>query len=72
MGRINDDGELSDEDEEELGEAIAEMIDDFGPDFDEEGQPLEEGESDRVKSEEERERRAAPASEGRPRRRRLR
>ena len=53
MGRI-DDGELSDEDEEALGEAIAEMVDDFGPDFDEEGQPLEEGESDRVQSEEER------------------
>ena len=50
MGRI-DDGALSDEDEEELGEAIAEMVDDFGPDFDEEGQPLEEGESDRVKDE---------------------
>ena len=52
-GRI-DEGQLSDEDEEELGKAIAEAIDDFGPDFDEEGQPLEEGESDRVKSEEER------------------
>ena len=52
MGRI-DEGELSDEDEEALGKAIAEMIDDFGPDFDEEGQPLEEGESDRVKSEHE-------------------
>ena len=52
MGRI-DDGQLSDEDEEELGKAIAEMVDDFGPDFDQEGQPLEEGESDRVKSEEE-------------------
>jgi F-type H+-transporting ATPase subunit alpha len=50
MGRIND-GALSDEDEEALGEAIAEMIDDFGPDFDEEGQALEEGESDRVKDE---------------------
>jgi F-type H+/Na+-transporting ATPase subunit alpha len=55
MGRIND-GQLSDEDEEALGDAIAEMVDDFGPDFDEEGQPLEEGESDRVRSEEERER----------------
>jgi len=53
MDRIND-GALSDEDEEELGKAIAEMIDDFGPDFDEEGQPLEEGESDRVKDEGER------------------
>ena len=36
------------------GKAIGEMVDDFGPDFDEEGKPLEEGESDRVKSEEER------------------
>jgi F-type H+-transporting ATPase subunit alpha len=52
MGRI-DGGELSDEDEEALGKAIAEMVDDFGPDFDEEGQPLEEGESDRVKSHQE-------------------
>ena len=49
MGRI-DDGQLSDEDEAALGKAIAEMVDDFGPDFDEEGQPLEEGESDRIKS----------------------
>jgi F-type H+-transporting ATPase subunit alpha len=55
MGRI-DDGQLSDEDEEALGEAIAEAIDDFGPDFDSDGQPLEEGESDRIKSGEERER----------------
>jgi hypothetical protein len=53
MGRI-DDGQLSDEDEEALGKALAEAVDDFGPDFDDEGQPLEEGESDRVKSEEER------------------
>ena len=51
MERV-DGGELSDEDEEALGEAIAETIDDFGPDFDEEGQPLEEGESDRIRSEE--------------------
>ncbi|UJA19603.1 F0F1 ATP synthase subunit alpha [Thermoleophilia bacterium SCSIO 60948] len=54
MGRI-DEGQLSDEDEEALGKAITEMVDDFGPDFDEEGQPLEEGESDRVKDESERE-----------------
>jgi F-type H+-transporting ATPase subunit alpha len=53
MGRI-DDGALSDDDEEALGAAIAEAIDDFGPDFDEEGQPLEEGESDRIKDEEHR------------------
>jgi F-type H+-transporting ATPase subunit alpha len=54
--RINETGELSDEDEEALGEAIAEAIDDFGPDFDAEGQPLEEGESDRIRAEHERER----------------
>jgi F-type H+-transporting ATPase subunit alpha len=52
MERING-GELSDEDEKYLSEQIAEMVDDFGPDFDLEGNPLEEGESDRVKSEEE-------------------
>jgi F-type H+-transporting ATPase subunit alpha len=55
LDRINESGELSDEDEETLGKAIKEMVDDFGADFDEEGQPLEEGESDRVRSEEERE-----------------
>ncbi len=54
MGRIEE-GQLSDEDEKALGDAIAEFVDDFGPDFDEEGQPLEEGESDRVKSEQQRE-----------------
>jgi F-type H+-transporting ATPase subunit alpha len=54
MGRIEETGQLSDEDEEALGNAIRDHLDDFGPDFDEEGQPLEEGESDRVKSEEER------------------
>jgi F-type H+-transporting ATPase subunit alpha len=52
--RINDSGELSDEDEGTLGDAIAEAIDDFGPDFDEDGNPLEEGESDRIKDEDER------------------
>jgi F-type H+-transporting ATPase subunit alpha len=51
-------GEWSDEIEEALGKEIADSIDDFGPDFDEELQPIEEGESDRIKSEEERE---APA-----------
>jgi F-type H+/Na+-transporting ATPase subunit alpha len=64
MGRIADSGELSDEDEKALGEAIGEMVDDFGPDFDEEGNPLDEGESDRIRSEEERARpgRTAPES----------
>ena len=56
LDRINETGELKDEDEEALGKAIAEMVDDFGPDFDQEGNPLEEGESERIKSEEERQR----------------
>src|SRR3954470_8485863 len=54
MGKIAE-GEWSDEMQEQLSSAIFEAIDDFGPDFDEEGNELEEGESDRVKSEEERE-----------------
>jgi hypothetical protein len=53
MGKIND-GEWDDQIEESLGAAIAEAIDDFGPDFDEEGNELEEGESDRIKDEEHR------------------
>jgi F-type H+/Na+-transporting ATPase subunit alpha len=55
LDRINETGELSDEDEEALGKAIGQMVDDFGPDFDEEGNPLEEGESDRIKAREGRE-----------------
>ena len=51
-------GDWDDDTEEKLGAAIGEAIDDFGPDFDEEGNPIEEGESDRIRSEEERE---APA-----------
>jgi F-type H+-transporting ATPase subunit alpha len=47
-------GDWEDATESALGEAIREAIDDFGPDFDEEGNPLEEGESDRVKDEGER------------------
>jgi F-type H+/Na+-transporting ATPase subunit alpha len=58
LSRIEDSGKLSEEDEEELGKAIADFVDDFGPDFDQHGDPLEAGESDRVKSSEER---AAPS-----------
>jgi F-type H+-transporting ATPase subunit alpha len=47
-------GDWDDDMEKQLGEAIAEALDDFGPDFDEEGNALEEGESDRIKSEKER------------------
>jgi F-type H+-transporting ATPase subunit alpha len=53
MGKIAD-GEWDDDIEEKLGAAIAESIDDFGPDFHEDGTPLEEGESDRVHDEGER------------------
>jgi F-type H+-transporting ATPase subunit alpha len=53
MNSINE-GQWDDQIEEALGKAIAEAIDDFGPDFDEEGNELEEGESDRIKSGEER------------------
>jgi F-type H+-transporting ATPase subunit alpha len=52
VDRINETGQLSDEDEEALGKSIAQAIDDFGPDFDEQGNALEEGESDRVKTRE--------------------
>ncbi len=51
LDQINETGQMSDEDEASLGTAIAEMVDDFGADFDEEGQPIAEGESDRVASE---------------------
>jgi F-type H+-transporting ATPase subunit alpha len=54
LKRIEDTGKLEEEDEKALGAAIAEFVDDFGPDFDEHGDPLEAGESDRVRSEEER------------------
>jgi F-type H+-transporting ATPase subunit alpha len=47
-------GEWDDSMQDRLSDAIAEAIDDFGPDFDEEGNPLEEGESDRVKERRER------------------
>jgi F-type H+/Na+-transporting ATPase subunit alpha len=63
LDTINETGELSDEDEEALGRAIGEMVDDFGPDFDEEGNPLEEGESDRIRSEDERQRHARHAAQ---------
>jgi F-type H+/Na+-transporting ATPase subunit alpha len=56
-------GNWDDSIEEALGNAIAEAIDDFGPDFDEEGNPLEEGESDRIRSEEERQKPGRTAEE---------
>jgi hypothetical protein len=63
MSRINDSGVVSDSDDEELRKALGDLVDDFGPDFDEEGNELEEGESDRIHSEEERQAPARTASE---------
>jgi F-type H+/Na+-transporting ATPase subunit alpha len=54
----NAEGNWDDSIEERLGDAIAGAIDDFGPDFDAEGNPIEEGESDRIRSEEARQRSA--------------
>jgi F-type H+/Na+-transporting ATPase subunit alpha len=53
LSRLNE-GEWGDEEESELDDVLSEAVDDFGPDLDEDGQPLEEGESDRIRSEEER------------------
>jgi len=64
MKRITEEGQLSDEDEKELGDAIGEMVDDFGPDFDAEGNPLEEGESERVRTGGERARDEEESGEG--------
>jgi F-type H+-transporting ATPase subunit alpha len=64
MKRINETGEISDEELEALGKEIAEFVDDFGPDLDEEGQPLEAGESDRVHDEGEHEREGRTDQEG--------
>jgi F-type H+-transporting ATPase subunit alpha len=62
MEKISE-GNWDDSIESELGDAIAEAIDDFGPDFDEEGNPLEEGESDRIKDDEEREKEGRTSGE---------
>jgi F-type H+-transporting ATPase subunit alpha len=41
LRRIRETGELSEEDERELNDAIEQFLMDFGPDLDEEGQPLD-------------------------------
>jgi F-type H+-transporting ATPase subunit alpha len=66
LDRIEESGELSDEDEEALSKAIAEFVDDFGPDFDAEGNALEEGESERIHSDQEREAPGRTGSEQEP------
>ena len=62
-----DKGDWDDDIEKKLGDAIAEALDDFGPDFHEDGTPLEEGESDRIMSEEEREKEGRTSGSGRGR-----
>jgi F-type H+/Na+-transporting ATPase subunit alpha len=57
-------GEWDDDLEKQLGDAISDAIDDFGCDFDAEGNPLEEGESDRIRSEEERQRGSRTMAQG--------
>ncbi len=42
LRRIRETGQLTDEDEEIMRKGVEQFLDDFGPDFDEEGQPLEE------------------------------
>jgi F-type H+-transporting ATPase subunit alpha len=66
LDRIEETGKLEDADEEALGKAIADFVDDFGPDFDEHGEPMEAGESDRIKSEEERQAPARTAGDEQP------
>jgi len=56
-------GDWDDSIEEALGNAISEAIDDFGADFDAEGNPIEEGESDRIMSEEERKKEGRTSSD---------
>ena len=56
-------GDWDDDIEKKLGDAIAEALDDFGPDFHEDGTPLEEGESDRVHDEDERKQEGRTSSE---------
>jgi F-type H+/Na+-transporting ATPase subunit alpha len=57
-------GNWDDSIESRLGGCIAEAIDDFGPDFDVEGNPIEEGESDRILDKEERERGSHAGGDG--------
>jgi F-type H+-transporting ATPase subunit alpha len=53
MGKIAE-GDWGDEMQDQLSDALFEAVDDFGPDFDEEGNELDEGESDRIKDDDER------------------
>jgi F-type H+-transporting ATPase subunit alpha len=43
LRRIRESGQLSDEDEQTLHKVVGDFLSDFGPDFDEEGQPLDTG-----------------------------
>jgi len=63
MGKLAE-GEWGDDIEKQLGDTIAEAIDDFGADFDAEGNPVDEGESDRITSEEERKKEGRTSGSG--------
>ncbi len=63
LGKIAEGG-WDDDIEKELGSAIADALDDFGADFNEDGTELEEGESDRIKSEDERQAPGRTAGDG--------
>ena len=56
-------GDWSDETQKALRDLIATFADDFGYDLDEEGQPLSEGESDRIKERSSRRRRRQPSGD---------
>ncbi|HWI73104.1 MAG TPA: F0F1 ATP synthase subunit alpha, partial [Baekduia sp.] len=56
-------GDWSDETQKQLRDLVAQFADDFGYDLDEEGQPLSEGESDRIKTRSTGEEPAADAAE---------
>jgi F-type H+/Na+-transporting ATPase subunit alpha len=50
LRKVRDSGQLSDEDEQKLHELLKQFVFDFGPDFDEEGQPLEGAEAPTARS----------------------
>jgi F-type H+/Na+-transporting ATPase subunit alpha len=55
------DGDWSDDTQQRVDELVSEFADDFGYDLDEEGQPMEEGESERIAR---RDREEAPSEDG--------
>jgi F-type H+-transporting ATPase subunit alpha len=50
LRKVRESGQLSDEDEQQLHGTLKQFVFDFGPDFDEEGQPLEGAEAPTARS----------------------